>query len=101
MKSKLVNVSEIPSQGTKKIDFFGREALVYLAHGEPRAILNYCAHVGGPLELKDGVLVCAWHGAHFDSNTGACKSGPCPKHANLMVIPTRVAEGVLNYVYGE
>ena len=38
-----------------------------------------CTHYGGPLwegELKDGVVVCPWHGSHFDITDGTVVHGP-------------------------
>lgn len=100
MKSKLIALSEIPAQGTRKIDFFGREVLVYKEAGRPRAVLNYCTHLGGPLEMKDGGFVCGWHGAEF-SCSGQCTKGPAASDSRLMFVPTRVEDGALFYAYGE
>lgn len=100
MKSKLIAVSEIPAQGTRKIDFFGREVLVYKEGDAPRAVLNYCTHLGGPLEMKDGGFTCGWHGAQF-SCAGQCTKGPAAPESRLMFVPTRVEGGDLFYVSGE
>jgi len=38
-----------------------------------------CPHAGAPLALgavRDGCLICPWHGAAFDLETGAVRSGP-------------------------
>lgn len=100
MKSKLIALSEIPAHGTRKIDFFGREVLVYSEKGAPRAVLNYCTHLGGPLDMKGARFVCGWHGAEF-SCSGACAKGPAALESTLMFVPTRVEGGDLYYVYGE
>ncbi len=101
MKATLFKLADIPESGAAKIDFFGREALVYKADGQPRAVVNTCTHLGGPLELKEGKLVCAWHGARFDAATGATVSGPAGTCPHALVLPTRVEDGALNYVWGE
>jgi nitrite reductase/ring-hydroxylating ferredoxin subunit len=101
MKVPLINVDEIPNEGVKTIDFFGREVLVLKAEGKPKAIMNTCMHLGGPLSCQDGKLVCAWHGAQFDKNTGRRLQGPARPDSRLMFLPTRVEDGVLTYVYGE
>ena len=49
----------------------GREVLVYRRGGEVKAPLAICTHLGGPLGLKDGELVCLWHGARFDAASRA------------------------------
>ena len=101
MKARLLALDEIPEHGAHKIDFFGRSALVYLNQGEPRAVMDSCMHLGGPLELKGDELVCGWHGARFACGDGACRRGPAERGSRLMFLPTRVEDGALYYVYGE
>jgi nitrite reductase/ring-hydroxylating ferredoxin subunit len=101
MKVPLCKVEEILDDGVKTVDFFGRETLVMNVNGETKAILNYCTHLGGPMTRKDDKLVCAWHGAEFDCAKGVCLKGPARPDSQLIVLPTRVEQGVLTYVYGE
>ena len=101
MKARLLGLDEIPEQGARKIDFFGRSALVYFFEGQPRAVMDACMHLGGPLELKGDTLVCGWHGAEFACGDGRCERGPAARHSKLMFLPTRIEEGSLYYVYGE
>jgi nitrite reductase/ring-hydroxylating ferredoxin subunit len=101
MKVPLCPVHEIPEEGAKAVDFFGRSVLVYKVNGSPRAIANVCLHLGGPLECKEDKFVCPWHGAEYARADGRRLSGPARQDARLMVIPTRVEDDVLNYVYGE
>ena len=101
MIAPLLAVEEIPEEGVKEVDFFGRSVLVYRVDGKPRAIANVCLHLGGPLECKKGKFVCAWHGAQYEYADGRLIDGPAPKNSRLMVLPTRIIDGVLNYVYGE
>ena len=101
MKAVLCNLADIPASGAAKVDFFGREALVYMAAGQPRAVVNSCTHLGGPLELQDGRLVCGWHGARFDAASGATERGPAGTCEHALVLPTRVEDGALKYVWGE
>jgi nitrite reductase/ring-hydroxylating ferredoxin subunit len=97
----LCKIEEIPQAGAKTVDFFGREVLVYRANGAPRATLNVCMHLGGPLMLDGDRLVCAWHAAEFRADDGRCLVGPAEENSHLMILPTRVENGVLTYVYGE
>jgi nitrite reductase/ring-hydroxylating ferredoxin subunit len=101
MKHALCPISEVPAAGTQAVDFFGRQALVYRHQGEIKATLSICPHLGGPLELKDGQLVCPWHGARFDAGSGACQGGPAAPESKVMLLPTRIEDGVLTYVWGE
>lgn len=101
MKQALCKVNEISNEGAKTIQFFGRKALVYRSGGEIKTALSICTHLGGPLELKDGNLTCIWHGASFDSNSGACLKGPADRASKAMFSPTQIEDDTLMYVWGE
>ena len=101
MKVALCNVDEIPTEGTKTVAFFGREVLVFIAEGKPRAVMNTCMHLGGPLTREGDTFTCAWHGAQFCACDGRRTKGPARADARLMFLPTRVEDGALHYVYGE
>jgi nitrite reductase/ring-hydroxylating ferredoxin subunit len=101
MKVGLCKVAEIPEEGTTTVNFFGREVLVFKVDGRPTAVLNVCMHLGGPMSIQGGRLVCAWHGAAFATRDGHCLQGPAPSDSRLIRLPTRVEDGVLTYVYGE
>lgn len=100
MKHELARLADIPDTGTLVVPFFGREVHVYRTADGPRAVASICAHIGGPLECRDGRLVCQWHGATFDLADGARLDGPAPR-GRLMRLPTRVEDGALLYVWGE
>jgi nitrite reductase/ring-hydroxylating ferredoxin subunit len=100
MRQPLAPVGDIPDDGSLTVDFFGREVLLLKVDGRPQAIANVCAHLGGPLERCGDKLVCAWHQAEFQVDSGARISGPARPDTKLMVLPTRVVDGVLTYVYG-
>lgn len=62
------------------------ESLILYRDGEQvRAWLNVCPHAGRRLDWapgqflksKDGLLVCAAHGASFELGHGECVAGPC------------------------
>jgi nitrite reductase/ring-hydroxylating ferredoxin subunit len=100
MKHPICPVGEIPVTGTKLVPFFGREVHVYRDGDTPRAALNTCLHLGGPLDFKEGRFVCPWHQAEFGTD-GACRRGPASPQSRLMFLPTRIEDGVLHYVWGE
>ena len=64
------------------------------AAGEVRAWLNVCPHAGRRLDWapgqflrgKDGLLVCAVHGASFELRHGQCVGGPCRGEALREVV---------------
>jgi nitrite reductase/ring-hydroxylating ferredoxin subunit len=101
VKHELIKLKDIPPSGSKIVPFFGKELHVYLNDGKPKAVANVCLHFGGPLECKEGKLVCAWHNASFDMSTGERLEGPSPKGSKLLTISTRVEDNALHYVWGE
>lgn len=68
--------------------------------GGVRAWLNVCPHAGRRLDWapgrflrgKDGLLVCAVHGASFDLRDGLCIAGPC-RGERLREVPVVVRDG--------
>jgi nitrite reductase/ring-hydroxylating ferredoxin subunit len=101
MRHPLLAVSDIPQTGSVPADLLGREVLVTLVNGRPRAYMNVCQHHGGPLVLEGDRFTCEWHGSQFDARTGHALSGPVRPDARLIMLPTRVEEGTLVYVYDD
>ena len=68
--------------------------------GEVRAWLNVCPHAGRRLDWapgkfllsKEGMLVCAAHGASFDLASGDCVAGPC-RGERLREVPVHCVDG--------
>ena len=101
MRNALIRVNEIPKTGAVTVELLGREVLVMLLNGKPRAFANVCMHHGGPLTLDGDTLTCEWHGARYEARTGRVISGPPRPDARLIMLPTRIEDGVLTYVYDE
>jgi len=101
MKVPLIRVDDIPSEGATHVDFFGRDVLVLKVDGTPKAIMNVCLHLGGPLRREHDCLVCEWHSAAFDVRDGHRVKGPARQETRLLTLPTRIEDGMLSYVYGE
>ena len=65
-----------------------------------RAWLNVCPHAGRRLDWapgkflksKDGLLVCAVHGASFELVQGECVAGPC-RGASLRAVAVELRDG--------
>ena len=76
------------------------ECLIVVRHdARVFAYRNVCPHNGRRLDwapgrflLKDGVLVCAVHGASFVSDSGLCIGGPC-RGESLVSVPVRMVAG--------
>jgi nitrite reductase/ring-hydroxylating ferredoxin subunit len=101
MQHELCKLVDVPATGSRVVPFFGREVHVYRTGDRIRAAANVCLHFGGPLECKDGKLVCPWHNAAFDMSTGERLAGPAAKDAKLMFLSTRIIGDALYYVWGE
>jgi nitrite reductase/ring-hydroxylating ferredoxin subunit len=101
MRHPLIPVNDVPERGSVSADLLGREVLVTMVNGKPRAYINVCLHHGGPLVLEDDRFTCQWHGSQFDARTGHALSGPVRPDARLIMLPTRVEEGTLVYVYDD
>jgi len=96
----LTPVSEIPAEGSKVVDFFGRTLhIVRSADGTPAVFMDVCVHFGGTIVCADGEFRCEWHGATFDGVTGVRTSGPAEEGSRLMRLPAFVRDGVLTYEF--
>jgi nitrite reductase/ring-hydroxylating ferredoxin subunit len=70
------------------------------AAGGVRAWLNVCPHAGRRLDWapgqflrsKEGLLVCAAHGASFELRHGECVAGPC-RGERLREVAVHCADG--------
>ena len=79
------------------------EAFAVRHAGRVRAYLNRCSHVPIELDWIEGrffdddprFLVCATHGALYDSASGACVSGPCAGRG-LVALETREKDGTVS-----
>ena len=90
-----------PDGGSRIVPFFGRELHLYRSGDQIRAVAKVCLHFGGPLDCRDGKLVCLWHNASFNMTSGERINGPASKDSRLMFLSTRVEGDALYYVWGE
>lgn len=84
------------------------QSLILHRHGDSvRAWLNICPHAGRRLDWapgqflksKEGLLVCAAHGASFELAHGECVAGPC-RGASLRAVGVEVRDGQVWLVEG-
>ncbi|MEZ5651911.1 MAG: Rieske 2Fe-2S domain-containing protein [Burkholderiaceae bacterium] len=83
-----------------------RPAFAIRFDGRVRAYLNQCSHVAIELDWIEGqffhddtrYLICATHGALYDSATGACAGGPCSGRGLTALAADERADGI--YVQG-
>ena len=73
------------AEASAEIDGMHESLVVHRRGDAVRAWLNVCPHAGRRLEWapgqflvsKEGLLVCAAHGAAFELDAGLCVGGPC------------------------
>jgi nitrite reductase/ring-hydroxylating ferredoxin subunit len=77
------------------------QSLIVLRDGDAvRAWMNICPHAGRSLgwapgkflKSKDGLLICAVHGASFELQRGECVAGPC-KGQSLREVAVAIVDG--------
>jgi nitrite reductase/ring-hydroxylating ferredoxin subunit len=100
----LIALDAIPDGGFAEaeavIDGNPESLVLHRAGGDVRAWLNICPHAGRRLDwspgqflkAKDGLLVCAVHGASFELIGGGCVAGPCRGEA-LRAVELAVVDG--------
>ncbi|MFZ7095765.1 Rieske (2Fe-2S) protein [Luteimonas dalianensis] len=83
-----------------EVDGAAESLIVYRQGDSARAWLNVCPHAGRRLDYapgqflksKEGLLVCAVHGASFELGAGECVAGPC-RGDQLREVPVTVRDG--------
>jgi nitrite reductase/ring-hydroxylating ferredoxin subunit len=70
------------------------DVLLTRQHGRVGALAHPCTHMGGPLSegtLKDGSVVCPWHGSEFSLADGRVLNGPATQREPCLL--TRERDG--------
>lgn len=100
----LVALAGIPDGGfaevEAEVDGVAESLVVHRDGDAVRAWLNVCPHAGRRLDWapgqflrsKDGLLVCAAHGASFELAAGVCVAGPC-RGQSLRAVAVDVRDG--------
>ena len=68
------------------------DVLLVRQHGRVCALVHSCAHLGGPLSegtLKDGSVVCPWHGSEFALDDGRVLNGPATQNQPCLTVRER------------
>jgi nitrite reductase/ring-hydroxylating ferredoxin subunit len=68
------------------------DVLLARQHGRVCALAHPCAHMGGPLSegtLKDGSVVCPWHGSEFGLEDGHIINGPATQNQPALDVRER------------
>ena len=71
------------------------DVLLVRQRGRVCALAHACAHLGGPLSegtLKDGSVVCPWHGSEFALEDGRVLNGPATHNQPCLVARERYGQ---------
>lgn len=98
----LKTLSEIPDPGGAPADFEALPILIVRSGQSVHAYINVCPHQGRPLCLPSGktlisegrFIVCPFHAASFELETGKAAGGPVGSAA-LKPIAVDVRDGVV------
>ena len=90
----------VPDPGGAPADYEALPILIVRSGETVKAYINVCPHQGRPLCLPSGktlisearFIVCPFHAASFDIETGACVGGPAGG-AGLKPIAVEVRDG--------
>ena len=81
---RLCRLDDVPDGGALALADGADDLLLTRRGAAISAFHNVCPHAGQRLDwapgkflIRDGVLVCAAHGASFAALSGACLGGPC------------------------
>lgn len=87
---KVAKLSEIPDGAGVTVQAKGTAIALFRSGRSVHALLNSCAHRGGPLgegSIDDGKVICPWHAWEFELGTGKCPQAP---GTNQPVYPVKV-----------
>ena len=103
-RQRLIALADIAdgdfAEAEATLDGDAESLILYRQGAEVRAWLNVCPHAGRRLDWapgkflksREGLLVCAAHGASFELDEGACVAGPC-RGSRLRAIAVSVVDG--------
>jgi nitrite reductase/ring-hydroxylating ferredoxin subunit len=77
--TRVLASAELAEGTMRRVQAADADLLLVRQHGRVCALAHACAHLAGPLsegELKDGSVVCPWHGSEFALSDGHVINGP-------------------------
>jgi nitrite reductase/ring-hydroxylating ferredoxin subunit/uncharacterized membrane protein len=75
----VLDSSALPDNSMRKVTIGEASFLLVRQRNRVCALTHSCSHLGGPLSegtLKDGSVVCPWHGSEFAFDDGRVLNGP-------------------------
>jgi nitrite reductase/ring-hydroxylating ferredoxin subunit len=93
---KLCKTDLLSDTNVKQCNKDGNEVLIVKLDGQFFCLSARCTHAGAPLlysDIKEGVLICPWHGSRFKINNGEVLLGPADKP--LTIYPHKIKNGYI------
>jgi nitrite reductase/ring-hydroxylating ferredoxin subunit len=91
----VVGVADVPEDSMKRVRHGDADLLLVRQHGRACALAHPCTHMGGPLSegtLKNGSVVCPWHGSEFGLDDGHVINGPATQRQPCFDVRERSGE---------
>ena len=88
----VANSDEVPDNSMMRARKGDVDLLIVRQRGRLCALAHSCSHLGGPLSegtLKDGSVVCPWHGSEFALEDGRVVNGPATQDQPVFDIRER------------
>jgi nitrite reductase/ring-hydroxylating ferredoxin subunit len=89
---RIARSSDLPDESMRRFKHDDVDALVVRQDRRVCALAHPCAHLGGPLSegtLKDGTVVCPWHGSEFALDDGHVVNGPATQDQPVFEVRER------------
>jgi len=86
---------DVPDNSMRRVRHDDMDLLLVRQHGRVCALAHSCSHQGGPLSegtLKDGSVVCPWHGSEFSLDDGHVINGPATQNQPSLEVRERDGE---------
>ncbi len=90
----VAGIDDVPLGEGRRVLVDGTAVALFRTDEGYVAFDDHCPHAGAPLSsgtVRDGYVVCTWHGFTFDVHTGACPLYPGAPSAKTR--PVRVENG--------
>ncbi len=85
-------VADVPDGSLRRARHDEVDVLLVRQHGCVRGLAHPCSHLGGPLSegtLKNGSVVCPWHGSEFALEDGRVINGPATEPQPVLAVRER------------
>ena len=87
--TRVLGSAELGEGTMRRVQAGDGDLLLVRQHGRVCALAHACSHLGGPLsegELKDGSVVCPWHGSEFALDDGRVINGPATQNQPCFMV---------------